>query len=416
MKILCMPYTHTLSHVSRPLAVAVELRRRGHEVVFAGEGSKIEFIEREGFPVVPLYEPDPLEIYGNIREGRLRFVSNSDINKMMTADIELYSKIRPDLVLSDGRFTAPISCHIASIAHAAIVNVSSTEYRALPYVPLFGWLPSLIVSRKSLLWKALDQVNLFLEMLIFNQSMRTFTTLSRQYKLTKTITATNCLVGKDLTLLPDVPEYFPTRNLPSDYHYIGPLTLQQSRALPAWWQSAIEQKKNIIYITMGTTGLSDFFEKTIDYFREMDVIAIITTGGQATISATLPENVYVEEYLDGDAVMEASSLVVCHGGNGTIYQALQHGKPVVGIPTIPDQQFNMRQVEKLGVGVTVAWKDFAQDAKALLEAITAVLVNPSYLDNARCIQKTLQAYNAPVYAADLLEKMMSDREINHVKR
>lgn len=416
MKILCLPYTHTLSHVSRPLAVALELRRRGHEVVFAGAGSKVGFIEQEGFPVVPLYEPDPEEIYGNIRKGRLRFVSDSDIFTMLDADAQLISSLRPDLVLSDGRFTAPISCHLAAVKHAALVNVSSTEYRAHPYVPLFEWLPEKVVSRDSFFWKRLDRLNLFLEMLIFDQAMSTFGALSRRYKLPKTITATNCLVGKDLTLLPDIPEYFPTRNLPADYRYIGPLTLQQSRAMPDWWEQALAQKKTIVYITMGSTGLSDFFSKAVEYFRGIDAIAVITTGGQAGIGANLPDNIHVEEYLDGDVVMAAASLVVCHGGNGTIYQALQQGKPVVGIPTIPDQQFNMRQVQRLGVGVSICWNSFARDAKTLFSAIATVLDDPGYLENARRMQQKLRAYDAPVLACDLLEKLMFEEESDHAKR
>jgi hypothetical protein len=40
-KILALPYSHTLSHVSRPLLVAKELRNRGHEIVFAGESYKM---------------------------------------------------------------------------------------------------------------------------------------------------------------------------------------------------------------------------------------------------------------------------------------------------------------------------------------------------------------------------------------
>jgi len=412
MKVLCLPYTHTLSHVSRPLAVAVELRRRGHEVVFAGEGSKIDFIEKEGFQIVPLFEPDPQEIYGNIRQGKLRFVSDSDIFKMLKADADLYSEVRPDLVLSDGRFTASISCHIASIKHAALVNVSSTEYRAFPYVPLFEWFPEALAPRNSLLRGLLDRLNLFLEMRIFDQAMGTFGKLSKRHNLNKIITATNCLVGKDMTLVPDIPEYFPTRNLPDNYHYIGPLTLQHSCAMPSWWQAALDRNKTIIYITMGTTGLSDFFAKAVDYLRDLDAIAIITTGGQGGLNMELPENIYVAEYLDGDAVMAASSLVVCHGGNGTIYQALLHGIPVIGIPTIPDQQFNMRQVQRLGVGITVDWQSFAKDSASLLDAVTRVLTDQAYLENAGRIQKKLCCYNAPVLAADLLEKMMSDTAAN----
>jgi UDP:flavonoid glycosyltransferase YjiC (YdhE family) len=135
MKILCIPYSHTLSHISRPLLIAKELRNRGHEIVFAGESPKIKFIEREGFVVLPLYEPDPDRLFGNIRRGKLRFVDDAEIERMIEADLSIYDEIKPDFVLTDGRFTAPISTHIAGLRHAAIVNVSSTEYRALPYVP-----------------------------------------------------------------------------------------------------------------------------------------------------------------------------------------------------------------------------------------------------------------------------------------
>ncbi|MBN1932686.1 MAG: hypothetical protein JW786_13870 [Desulfobacterales bacterium] len=138
-KIFCVPYAHTISHISRPLLLAKKLRERGHEMVFAGESSKAKFIQQEGFRVLPLYEPDPDVIFGNIPKGKLRFVSDQEIERMIEADIDLYSKVAPDIVLTDRGFTAPISTHIAGIRHAAIVNVSSTEYRALPYFPFFEW-------------------------------------------------------------------------------------------------------------------------------------------------------------------------------------------------------------------------------------------------------------------------------------
>ena len=53
------------------------------------------------------------------------------------------------------------------------------------------------------------------------------------------------------------------------------------------------------------------------------------------------------------ALIEKSDLVICHGGNGTIYQALSKGVPVLGIPTFHDQDFNMQRVEDLGVGAAL---------------------------------------------------------------
>ena len=143
--ILIIPYTHTISHISRPLLAAMEIRKRGHDVVFAGKSQKAKFIEQEGFKVLPLYEPDPDVLFGNIRKGKIKFVSEAEIERMIEADIALYRELKPELVLTDGRFTAPISTHIAGLRHVAIVNVSSTEYRALPFIPFFEWIPEWLI-------------------------------------------------------------------------------------------------------------------------------------------------------------------------------------------------------------------------------------------------------------------------------
>jgi UDP:flavonoid glycosyltransferase YjiC (YdhE family) len=409
--ILCIPYTHTLSHISRPLAVAKELRKREHKVVFAGESSKTSFIRQEGFTVLPLHEPDPDMLFGNIRKGKLRFVGDEEIERMIEADVELYRKVHPDLVLTDGRFTAPISTYIAGLAHAAIVNVSSTEYRALPYIPFFDWIPGWLIKRDTSLWKMLDLLNLKLEMLVFDNVMNIFKKLSKKYNLKKTITATNCLTGKDITLLADVPEYFPTKNLPENYHYIGPITWKSNMPPPAWWPPQVRDK--LIYVTMGTTGLGDFFRLAYDLFKDGQYTCVITTGRQSEPMSTIPGHIYIEEYLDGDLVIDACDAVICHGGNGTIYQALLHGKPIIGIPTIPDQAYNMRRVEALGVGKSVTWKAFYSNPKILLDAIHAVLSNPSFAEKARQMQGILKTYHAEKTAADIIERYMETKKGLH---
>lgn len=401
MKIICIPYTHTLSHISRPLLVAKELRNRGHEVAFAGESLKIKFIQQEGFDVLPLYESDPGILFGNIRKGKLKFVSDAEIERMIEADLALYKEVKPDIVLTDGRFTVPISTHIAGLKHVAIVNVSSTEYRVLPYVPFFDWIPEWLIRRNTEIWKALDLLNLKLEMFIFDNVMDTFKKLSKKYGLRKTITATNCLTGKDITLLADIPEYFPTRKLPADYHYIGPLTWKSNLTQPTWWPPE-KGNKPLIYITMGTTGIPDFFNRVYELFRASDMIAIITTGAQATGIETIPGTVYVENFIDGDLVMEACDLVVCHGGNGTIYQALQHGKPIIGIPTIPDQKFNMRRVEALGVGKKLPWETFIRNPSFLIDMISFVLRKKCFSQNALNFKSIFSTYDAAKTAAEII--------------
>lgn len=402
MRILCLPYTHTLSHISRPLAIAAELRERGHDIIFAGDSPKDHFIRSEGFEVLPTYQVEPDILFNRIRDGKLQFVSDDELYKLIAADRDLYRQVRPDLVLSDGRFSAPLSAGLDGIPQAAVVNVSSTEYRALPYIPFFEWLPEKLVKRDSSLGKSLDRFNLALEMLVFDNAATVFKKLSRKFGLRRTVTATNCLAGNDLTLLADIPEYFPARNLPADYHYIGPLTWQSPLPPPAWWPPKNDGRR-LVYFTMGTTWMGGSFATLYERLRQEGLTAIIATGGQAQGLETIEGEVYVEEFVDGDLVMEACDLVVCHGGNGTIYQALQHGKPIVGIPTIPDQQFNMRRVKALGVGEALDPKEFADHPEKLFALARRVAEDSSYRDHARRLQAQLAPLRPAEKAADLIE-------------
>jgi len=58
-----------------------------------------------------------------------------------------------------------------------------------------------------------------------------------------------------------------------------------------------------------------------------------------------------------------------------------------GIPTIPDQAYNMRRVEALGVGKSLTWKEFYSNPTVLLDAVHAVLSNRSFAENVRRMHK-----------------------------
>ena len=245
-----------------------------------------------------------------------------------------------------------------------------------------------------------------MEMFVFDKAMNAFNRLSNRHHLKRKITATNCLTGNDLTLLADLPEYFPTRGLPDHYHYIGPITLKTTVPPPPWWPPK-KQGRPVVYVTMGTTGLGEFFRRAHALMKGSDYVAVMTTGGQAEDMRTLDGKIYVENFMDGDLVMEACDVVVCHGGNGTIYQALQHGKPVIAIPTLPDQQYNARRVDALGFGLSIRWRDFCSDSGVLLTAIQRVLETPSFTQSACRLQSALKKYDAETKGANLIESLLA---------
>ena len=67
----------------------------------------------------------------------------------------------------------------------------------------------------------------------------------------------------------------------------------------------------------------------------------------------LPEEWIVRPRLPQVAALRACDVVVCHGGNNTVMEALAAGLPVVALPFSTDQFAVAADVEAAGVGVAL---------------------------------------------------------------
>ena len=130
----------------------------------------------------------------------------------------------------------------------------------------------------------------------------------------------------------------------------------------------------------------------------------MTTAGMANLT-NIPENFYVLEYSPGSKIMAMSDVVVCHGGNGTIYQAMSKGVPIVGIPTLHDQEFNMDRVEDLGIGIHLS--EIKLKPSHLIDAVKAILTQKSYQEEALRYKQILTEYNGPQKGAQLINSFIN---------
>lgn len=394
-KLLCLPYSPTLSHVSRLLSVAGVLRSWGTDVIFAGSGKEMAHVVAEGFPTKSIWEPKQEELFGAIRARKLNFVSREVLRRMVRVDLELFAEVQPQAVVTDGRLSAMISTQLASLPHGAIVNASSTRFRSIPYTPFFAtpgrWVPQ---ARPALV---------SLECHLFDLFMGAFRSVAKECGVPGATTPTDCLTAKDLTLIPDLPEFFPTRHLPDSYLYVGPLTWRPpDGALPRinFPEEGTEHPR--LYITFGTTGDTAILRAARNVMAGSSYRVVITTAGQAPDLAPVENRVQVVDYADGDDLCEQANLVICHGGNGTIYQALRHGTPIIGIPFIPDQEYNMRRVEKLGLGRVLTLRQFTEDPRSLVRMVGALLEDRDTLARCRMFGDKIKMSSGPERAAKLV--------------
>ena len=79
----------------------------------------------------------------------------------------------------------------------------------------------------------------------------------------------------------------------------------------------------------------------------------VATVGPALDAATLeaPRSVTLLPSAPHDAVMKEVSLVVTHGGHGTVSRALRNGRPVLAMPMGRDQNDIALRVEAHGAGL-----------------------------------------------------------------
>lgn len=104
-------------------------------------------------------------------------------------------------------------------------------------------------------------------------------------------------------------------------------------------------KKNIL-VTNGSTGdytLSNLFFNPI--FKNYNII--ITGIGAKPADC---EFISYREFINHNSLLEMIDIMVCHGGNGTIYQGLSFGIPLLCAPRIFEQEWNVQRIATLGLG------------------------------------------------------------------
>lgn len=398
-KILMIPEGNWLAHVSRPLVFANVLRNKGYEVLFACSGKHSDLPRQAGFPTHPLFTKDPEH---GLTKARRLGSSYDDflVKNYVESEIECLSKLKPALVVGDFRITLSISTELLDIPYISILNAYWTNfYSARSAAPESMRITQLLGQRLSNLLLPL------IKPLVLKWAAIPFNRERRRRKLKPCGNIFDIMASKILNLLVDAPEYAPTQNLPSNFRYVGPIIWEPPVETPPWL-SGLDPKKPIIYYTLGSTGSRESAVNLIDAFANTDYQIIVSTGEIARLSKT-PPNFHVAEYLPGIKIMGVCHLVICHGGNGTIYQALTRGVPIIGIPTMHDQEINMDRIVDLGVGIKLSERKL--ETQGLIEAIEKILSDPHYLQNARRLQEIISKYNAPHTGARLIEDLLYEK-------
>jgi rhamnosyltransferase subunit B len=162
-----------------------------------------------------------------------------------------------------------------------------------------------------------------------------------------------------------------------------------------------------IVITLG----SFFVHDGLSHYREAlaasralgeRVVLLARREDVAALQHEVGPEVFVGSYLRHSTLFPRSSLVVHHGGVGTLGQAMRAGRPQLVTPYLGEQQDNAARLKRLGVARVLPARQVTPSA--LAAELSALLGDAAYAANAEAVAaKVSQEDGAAVAARRIVE-------------
>ena len=173
--------------------------------------------------------------------------------------------------------------------------------------------------------------------------------------------------------------------LPSHIRYVGPQLDD-----PAWacdWRSPwSEDDRRPLVLVAFSTSFQDHaavLQRIIDAAADLPVRLLVTLGATISEDELRPgPNCRLVQSAPHNGVMPEASLVVTHGGHGTVARALVHRRPMIVVPHGRDQNDNAARVIARGAGLVLDAQSSVGDFRG---AISQVLSEPRFAAAARAL-------------------------------
>jgi MGT family glycosyltransferase len=118
----------------------------------------------------------------------------------------------------------------------------------------------------------------------------------------------------------------------------------------------------------------------------------------------VPANMRLVKWINHRELLPRTSVMVTTGGGGTVMAGMQHGVPLVVVPTEWDKAENAQRVVEAGAGIRLTPRQCT--SARLRSAIQEILNDERYRRNARRIASSLAGRGGPERAAGLIEEML----------
>lgn len=390
------------------LALALELRRAGHQIKVISHPFHRDRFQRHGFeyvscgPVVtqqrlnemldkmlatrnPLKQLQMLMLEAFFEEGEAYFRTSKAA--LMDCDLAICHMV--DFLSSEAAAQLKMPRIGGILAGAGI----ATAYAVPPRMPNLGrWLNPLV-------WKTLD-----LAMAPIDRKARAFL---RKLGGPTVKPERFHVLAPDLNLLATSPTLIQTfPDLPANIQVTGPWILKDKESdPPADLVEFLERHPKPVVVTFGSMGGTKGPQLTKVVLEALQIAgkaAVIQAGYSGMSAENAPENVHFAEFVSHEWLFPQASCVIHHAGAGTTMAVARAGVPHVPITFIADQPYFATNLRRLGIGTPWMWYHQMRPQN-LAQRIREASESPAMLHRARELKPIFLAEEGNLVAVQKIE-------------
>ena len=179
-------------------------------------------------------------------------------------------------------------------------------------------------------------------------------------------------------------------------------------ALPPELERFLAAGEPPVVFTLGSAAVlaaGDFYEVSAKAAMRLGIRAVLLIGTDPRnqLKTALPETVCVAEYAPYSKLFSRTSMVVHQGGVGTTAQCLRAGKPMLIMPFSHDQPDNARRMRRLKVARVMQRGNYKPWRVA--RRLKKMLAEPRLAMQSESVAKQLASENGVRAACDALEEL-----------
>lgn len=352
--ILIFPF-NLLSHYLRCLVLADRYDKSQYQILFLHSPQYAGFVETHGYATFSCEQFQSGYVMECAKNFDFSWLNEGQLDKILLSQISAIKKYNAAIVIGDVAPTLNMAAEYTGVEYISLLNGYMTRYYALtrkvPHMHVSSGFLSVLPEKIS------DLITDFAEKMTFRKIHAPFKNLRKKYGLQPKADYISEIEG-DSNLICDLPDLFPQKKLPANYAFTGPLIYQYSDQETDWLDQ-VPSEKPVIFVSMGSTGdWKKLVFLTDPYFSRY----VIITAGDTQKAVSAP-HIISRDFVNLTQVLQKSDLMICHGGNGTIYPGIINKVYLLCLSSHFEQEWNMNALEKNGYGRsadqfnTQDWKD-----------------------------------------------------------